>query len=186
MIKPNEDPKPSILEHPISIEDIIARSIDIEYRRSNSDEVQKWLIDFYMDTNVYVFLSPKNLDTISEGVFSGFTADVNKAFDYSIRDFVLNLTLQIAVSLSQDYLEELIERIVTAYKALRVETMFDHRYAPASVMDGLKFDATDLKNTLKSEKWILTLVSILFFFDRTETYKTVINLFMNHKGVGNA
>lgn len=154
---------------------LVIAVFDRELERQMLPQHQSRILNFfyrwYCQERLYSVLLPDSLLATTETVFG----------DEVLRDFVLNMTRQIAIYLSPDepvsakakpesaaYLRQLVEGLSQEEKAVDAPCLI-----PKQLQSQMALDAAYCENILLHNEWLVVLLILYLFFHQSRWYRTI-------------
>jgi hypothetical protein len=120
----------------------------------------------YLDTDIYKFFILYNLNRNADSIFS----------DTVIRDFTMNLTDRVSFLMTSksDYDDMLINSLVTSITRNKPNPASQGCYIDEETRSALYISEKDLTSLLKNNFWLLIIIVLSLFFNKTALYKQLI------------
>lgn len=131
---------------------------------STKAKVESFFINYSVSTKLHTFFTSHGLKNITESIFN----------DIDFRDFVLCVTDQFkCVTALSDFEGRSIEYSI-AYGLDQEETeKNEYLLIPDRIFDNMELNGHLIFSILKVNKWLLTLVLIYMFFQRTSIFQPI-------------
>jgi len=153
-----------------------AELIRIGVNDNDSEIVMVFFSELYFDSNLFTFFTLMNVKETVTKVF----------YNEVIRDFILNLTDRVCLSLLEDNIE--FSKLVTLIKgAVKLNRSSDSTETncliPLEIRQSIYLNIEVLDDLLSSNAWLVVFYLVLANYQKTQTCQTFTNAILN--GVSN-